>query len=57
MLEILKKAGVSATIATVIVLAITVVPMYQQYKFMAETQLRLKVLEKALEEQQLSCRA
>jgi hypothetical protein len=57
MLEILKKAGVSATIATAIVLAITVVPMYQQYKFMAETQLRLKVLEKTLEEQQLTCRA
>lgn len=47
MLEILKKAGVSATIATAIVLAITVVPMYQQYKFMAETKARLDALEAA----------
>jgi hypothetical protein len=50
MLEILKKAGVASGVATVIVLAITCVPIYFQYKYTVEQNARIEALEKKLEQ-------
>lgn len=45
MLEILKRAGIASGIATVVVLAITVVPLYLQFKTAAEQNARIQALE------------
>lgn len=45
MLEILKKYGIPAGVATVIVLAITVVPIYIQFTDSAEMKARIAKLE------------
>lgn len=52
MMDILKKHGIPAGIATLFVLAITFVPVYHQYHFTKEQNARIAVLEekvKALE--------
>jgi hypothetical protein len=45
MMEILKKHGFPAGIATLLVLAITFVPVYYQYKYTREQNARIEVLE------------
>jgi hypothetical protein len=45
MMEILKKHGFPAGIASLIVLAITFVPCYYQYKFTVEQNARITALE------------
>lgn len=45
MLEILKKAGIASGIATVVVLAITVVPLWYQYKTTKSQNIRIEALE------------
>ena len=53
MLEILKKAGIASGLATIMVLAITAVPIYYQYHFTKQQNAKIAVLEakvKALEE-------
>jgi hypothetical protein len=45
MLEILKKHGFSAGIASLVVLAITFVPIYYQYKYTREQNARIEALE------------
>lgn len=49
MFEILKKAGVAAGLATVIVLAITFVPIYYQYHFTKKQNERIQALEQRVE--------
>lgn len=52
MMEILKKAGIASGLATLLVLAITAVPIYYQYHYTIEQNARIAVLEekiKALE--------
>lgn len=52
MLEILKKAGLASGLATLVVLAITFVPIAYQYKYTKEHSARIAALEarvKALE--------
>lgn len=49
MMEILKKHGFDAGIATVIVLAITFIPVYFQYKYTLEQNARITVLEAKVE--------
>lgn len=50
MLEILKKAGVASGLATLLVLAITAVPIYYQYHFTKEQNARIDALEKQVAE-------
>lgn len=53
MLEILKKAGIAAGLAALIVLAVTFVPIMYQYHYTKEQNAKIAVLEakvKALEE-------
>jgi hypothetical protein len=45
MLEILKKHGFSAALASLIVLAITFVPIVYQYKYTVQQNARIAVLE------------
>jgi hypothetical protein len=45
MMEILRKHGFPAGIATLVVLAITFVPVYYQYKYTREQNARIEVLE------------
>ena len=45
MMEILKKHGIPAGIASLIVLAITFVPCYYQYKYTVEQNARITALE------------
>lgn len=49
MLEILKKAGVAAGLASVIVLAITFVPIFYQYHFTKKQNDRIAVMEQKIE--------
>jgi hypothetical protein len=44
-MEILKKHGFPAGIATLLVLAITFVPVYYQYKYTREQNARIEALE------------
>jgi uncharacterized membrane protein YukC len=44
-MEILKKHGIPAGIATLLVLAITFVPVYYQYKYTREQNARITALE------------
>lgn len=50
MLELLKKHGVSATLSSIIVLAITIVPLYYQYRFTKEQNARIAALEAKIAE-------
>ena len=53
MLDILKKAGVAAGLASAIVLAVTIVPIIYQYKYTVQQNAKIAALEakvKALEE-------
>lgn len=50
MLDLLKKHGVSATLASIIVLAITFVPLYYQYSFTKKQNARIAVLEAKIAE-------
>jgi len=52
MMEILKKAGLASGIATVLVLAITFVPVYYQYKFTKQQNARIEALEAKVEKLQ-----
>lgn len=52
MLEILKKAGVASGIAAVIVLAITFVPIWYQFKTAEKQNERIEALERKLEAQE-----
>jgi hypothetical protein len=45
MMELLKKHGIPAGMATLIVLAITFVPCYYQYKYTKEQNARITALE------------
>jgi len=45
MMEILKKAGIASSLATIMVLAITAVPIYYQYHFTKEQNARIAALE------------
>lgn len=45
MMEILKKAGIASGLATLLVLAITAVPVYYQYHFTKEQNARIEALE------------
>lgn len=45
MMEILKKHGIPAGIASLIVLAITFVPCWYQYKYTVEQNARIAALE------------
>lgn len=49
MLEILKKAGLASGLASLIVLAITAVPIYYQYHYTKEQNARIAALEAKLE--------
>lgn len=49
MLEILKKAGVAAGLASVIVLAITFVPIFYQYHFTKKQNERIAVMEQRIQ--------
>lgn len=49
MLEILKRAGVASGVATIIVLAITCVPLWYQYKYTVAQNARILVLEQKVE--------
>ena len=48
MLEILKRAGISASIATVLVLAITAVPIWYQFDTTKTQNTRIQLLEEAV---------
>lgn len=48
MLEILKKAGVATGIATFLVLAITFVPIYWQYRTTVDQDARISAIEQQL---------
>lgn len=48
MLELLKKHGIPAALATLIVLAITVVPVWYQYKHTVQQNARITLLEQKI---------
>jgi hypothetical protein len=48
MMELFKKHGIPAGIATVLVLAITFVPIYYQYKTTVAQNIRITALETAI---------
>lgn len=48
MLEILKKYGIPTATASVIVLAITFVPLYYQYKFTKQQNAKIAELEQKI---------
>lgn len=48
MLELLKKHGIPAGLAALVVLAVTFVPIMYQYKYTKEQNARIAVLEQRL---------
>ncbi len=50
MLEILKKIGLTTTVATIVVVLLTFVPLYYQYKATVDFDARLTAIEKQLNE-------